>query len=33
MSMPRSYPFSSSIRVLCENAVAEYGFSAAPGRG
>jgi predicted dehydrogenase len=33
MSMPRSYPFSSSIRVLCENAVAEYGFSAAPVEG
>lgn len=33
MSMPRSYPFSSSIRVLCEDAVAEYGFSAAPIEG
>ena len=33
MSMPRSYPFTSSIRVLCENAVAEYGFSAAPVEG
>ena len=33
MSMPRSYPFSSSIRVLCENAVAEYGFSATPVEG
>ena len=33
MAMPRSYPFSSSIRVLCENAVAEYGFSAAPVEG
>ena len=33
MSMPRSYPFSSSIRVVCENAVAEYGFSAAPVEG
>ena len=33
MSMPRSYPFSSSIRVLCEDAVAEYGFSAAPVEG
>lgn len=33
MSMPRSYPFSSSIRVLCENGVAEYGFSAAPIEG
>ena len=33
MSMPRSYPFSSSIRVLCEGGVAEYGFSAAPIEG
>ncbi len=33
MAMPRSYPFSSSIRVLCEDAVAEYGFSAAPIEG
>jgi len=33
MSMPRSYPFTSLIRVLCENAVAEYGFSAAPVEG
>ena len=33
MSMPRSFPFSSSIRVLCENAVAEYGFSATPVEG
>jgi UDP-N-acetylglucosamine 3-dehydrogenase len=30
MSMPRSYPFSSNIRVLCENGAAEYAFSAAP---
>jgi predicted dehydrogenase len=30
MSMPRSYPFSSSIRVLCDGGVAEYAFSAAP---
>jgi predicted dehydrogenase len=28
--MPRSYPFFSSIRVLCEQGVAEYAFSAAP---
>jgi predicted dehydrogenase len=28
--MPRSYPFSSNIRVLCEGGVAEYAFSAAP---
>jgi predicted dehydrogenase len=33
MSMPRSYPFSSSIRVLCEGGVAEYAFSAAPVEG
>jgi predicted dehydrogenase len=33
MAMPRSYPFSSSIRVLCEDGVAEYGFSAAPIEG
>ncbi len=30
MRMPRSYPFSSNIRVLCEGGVAEYAFSAAP---
>jgi predicted dehydrogenase len=30
MAMPKSYPFSSNVRVLCENGVAEYGFSAAP---
>ena len=30
MLMPRSYPFSSNIRVLCERGVAEYAFSAAP---
>ena len=29
MLMPRSYPFSSNIRVLCEGGVAEYAFSAA----
>jgi hypothetical protein len=33
MRMPRSYPFSSSIRVLCEGGVAEYTFSAAPIEG
>jgi predicted dehydrogenase len=33
MRMPRSYPFSSSIRVLCEEGVAEYAFSAAPVEG
>jgi predicted dehydrogenase len=30
MAMPRSYPFSSNIRVLAERGVAEYAFSAAP---
>jgi predicted dehydrogenase len=30
MAMPKSYPFSSNIRVLCEDGVAEYAFSAAP---
>jgi predicted dehydrogenase len=30
MAMPRSYPFSSNIRVLCERGAAEYAFSAAP---
>jgi len=30
MAMPRSYPFSSNIRVLCAGGVAEYSFSAAP---
>jgi predicted dehydrogenase len=30
MLMPKSYPFSSNIRVLCEGGVAEYAFSAAP---
>ena len=30
MAMPRSYPFSSNVRVLCQGGVAEYGFSAAP---
>lgn len=33
MSMPRSYPFSSDIRVLGEHGVAEYAFSAAPVEG
>jgi len=33
MAMPRSYPFSSSIRVLGEEGVAEYAFSAAPMEG
>jgi len=30
MAMPRSYPFSSNIRVLGDAGVAEYAFSAAP---
>jgi predicted dehydrogenase len=33
MTMPRSYPFSSNIRVLGTDGVAEYGFSAAPVEG
>src|SRR5213083_1429374 len=33
MTMPRSYPFSSNIRVLGSDGVAEYGFSAAPLEG
>jgi predicted dehydrogenase len=33
MRMPRSYPFSSNIRVLCERGVAEYAFSAVPVEG
>lgn len=33
MCMPRSYPFSSLIRVLCAGGVAEYAFSAAPVEG
>ena len=33
MRMPRSYPFSSNIRVLCEEGVAEYAFTAAPAEG
>jgi predicted dehydrogenase len=30
MRMPGSYPFSSNIRVLCEDGVAEYAFRAEP---
>jgi predicted dehydrogenase len=30
MAMPKSYPFSSGVRVLAEGGVAEYAFSAAP---
>jgi predicted dehydrogenase len=33
VAMPRSYPFSSDIRVLCEDGGAEYAFSAAPVEG
>jgi predicted dehydrogenase len=33
VAMPRSYPFSSNIRVLCEGGAAEYAFSAAPVEG
>jgi predicted dehydrogenase len=33
MAMPRSYPFSSNIRVQGENGAAEYAFSAAPAEG
>jgi UDP-N-acetylglucosamine 3-dehydrogenase len=33
MAMPRSYPFSSDIRVLGERGVVEYAFSAAPVEG
>jgi predicted dehydrogenase len=33
MRMPRSYPFTSNVRVLGERGVAEYGFSAAPVEG
>ncbi len=30
MAMPKRYPFSSDVRVLCEGGVAQYSFSAAP---
>ena len=33
MRMPRSHPFSSSIRVLGDDGAAEYAFSAAPVEG
>ena len=33
MAMPRSYPFSSNIRVLCESGVAEYGVLRRARRG
>jgi UDP-N-acetylglucosamine 3-dehydrogenase len=33
MMMPRSYPFSAGIRVLCEGGVLEHGFRAGPAEG
>jgi predicted dehydrogenase len=33
MAMPKTYPFSSNVRVLAEGGVAEYAFSAAPAEG
>jgi UDP-N-acetylglucosamine 3-dehydrogenase len=33
VAMPRTYPFSSDIRVLCEGGGAEYAFTAAPIEG
>lgn len=33
MAMPKTYPFSSNVRVLAEDGVAEYAFSAAPAEG
>jgi predicted dehydrogenase len=33
MRMPRSYPFSSNIRLLAERGVAEYAFTATPVEG
>jgi predicted dehydrogenase len=33
MAMPKAFPFSSSVRVLAEEGVAEYAFSAAPAEG
>jgi predicted dehydrogenase len=33
MAMPKTYPFSSNVRVLAEEGVAEYAFSAAPAEG
>jgi predicted dehydrogenase len=33
VAMPRSYPFTSNIRVLCEDGAAEYAFSAAAVEG
>ncbi len=33
LTMPRSYPFTAGIRVLCEKGVLEHGFRAAPAEG
>jgi predicted dehydrogenase len=33
MCMPKSFPFSSCIRVVCERGAAEYAFRAAPAEG
>ena len=33
MCMPRSYPFSSNIRLLAEGGLAEYAFEATPVEG
>jgi len=33
MMMPRSYPFSAGIRVLCQQGVIEHGFRAGPAAG
>jgi predicted dehydrogenase len=33
MAMPKAYPFSSNVRVLAEDGVAEYAFTAAPTDG
>jgi UDP-N-acetylglucosamine 3-dehydrogenase len=33
VAMPRSYPFSSNIRAVCEHGAAEYAFSAAAVEG
>lgn len=33
LMMPRSYPFSAGMRVLCEKGVLEHGFRAGPAEG
>jgi len=33
MALPKSFPFTSSIRVVCEGGAAEYAFRAAPAEG